>query len=580
MKVSSFNRSLAQINFLSCGPKRFLRHSLSFFVPLSILSLLLSLQTAFAAPPQLKIKGAYITNASSGCTVRLRGVDIDGLQYGVDNAATGGITATAAYAISNWKCNVIRLPLNQDRWFLYPVSYRDMVDQVIKVCSQNNCYVILDLHFSGTSSSATTPPYGAGWGTATAQQPMADMNAVTFWSSVASRYANNTAVMFDLYNEPYSISNSIWYSGGSTGSFNTPGMNTLLNTVRGAPANANNIVIAGGLSYCNDLATILNNGYGLTDTGSGWGILYDSHIYSNNGNQTVNVSLTTYPVFVGEFGPCATCGNDGGAFDNTFIPYLNTNNLSWTAWTMDIPPDDPSLINDWTYATTSFHGAPVVSSLTGTANPACDTALGGPTYTPTPVPTQGGCFMLTNFTTAATYPYANATNTLNGGWSAYDWTSLGSGSPVTPALSYVSCPATNMYCPAILNNSIAGPNGETYSAFVSGGYSSNGATVNGNVEYAGFGLQTDTTVGYTNLSWVTNFSFYIRSSVAPVTLRFQMNSPQINQEPITWQGQSLTCGGKWKPIWFQFCYIPGQYMDSLFHAHGGDGVPRLVRRIG
>src|SRR5208337_1043847 len=118
--------------------------------------------------------------------------------------------------------------------FFFPVSYRSKVQSVVDYCSSQNCYVILDLHFSGTATSATTPPWGTGWGTATAQQPMCDANATTFWSSVASQFKNNPAVMFDLYNEPY-CSASQWYSGGSFGS--SPGMAALLSTVRGTGAN-------------------------------------------------------------------------------------------------------------------------------------------------------------------------------------------------------------------------------------------------------------------------------------------------------------------------------------------------------
>ncbi len=539
MKFSFLDRHLGQnvlSGFISDRNKKI--SSALLFTWVAFLFLVLG-HAAQAAPPQLKINGAAIVNNSSGCTVRLRGVDIDGLEFGTDVAgATGGVTGVAAEAISTWKCNVIRLPLSQDRWFFYPDSYRTLVDNLVNTCSENNCYVILDLHWSGTSSTATAPTTGAGWGTASAQQEMADYNAVTFWSSVAARYANNPAVMFDLYNEPYGVSASVWLNGGSAGSFNTPGMKALLAAVRGATGSPKNIVLAGGLAYCNDFSTILPN-FPLTDS-TGYGVLYDSHIYSNNGNQTVNASTTTYPFLVGEFGLCSTCSPDGGTWDNNFISYLNTNNLSWTAWTMDTS-GPPTLISDWNYTATAYHGVPVKNSLTGTANPACDTALGGPTYTPTATPTQGGCFMVSNFTTAPTYPYPSAVNTLNGKWFTFRWTTLGSGAPETPWLSYMSCPDTNDACSTILNNSYAGPFGETYSAFVSGGYSENGTS--SPATYAGFGLATELTQGYTNLSWVTNFSFYIRTSVAPVTLRFQASNPLINQQPVTWNGTVLPGGG-------------------------------------
>jgi len=539
LKSSSFfmNHVLAQIDSRVLFRVRHKGHPLALLFAGVLFSLFVN--PTFAAPPQLKINGAAVVNASSGCTVRLRGVDIDGLEFGTDVAgATGGVTGVAAYCISNWKCNVLRIPLSQDRWFFYPVSYRTLIDNLVNYCSSQNCYVILDLHWSGTASTASNPVTGAGWGTASAQQEMADANAVTFWSNVAARYANNPAVMFDLYNEPYGVSASVWLNGGSAGSFNTPGMKALLAAVRGAAGTPKNMVLAGGLSYCNDFSQILPN-FPLTDS-TGYGVLYDAHIYSNNGNQTINVSTATYPFLVGEFGLCSSCGPDGGTWDNNFISYLNTNNLNWTAWTMDTS-GPPTLISDWNYTATAYHGVPVKNSLTGTANPSCDTALGGPTYTPTATPTQGGCFMLTNFTTAASYPYPSAVNTLNGKWFTFDWTTNGSGVAETPALSYMSCPATNDACSTILSNATAGPFGETYSAYVSGGYSENGTS--SPATYSGFGLATELTQGYTNLSWVTNFSFYIKTSVAPVTLRFQASSPLINQQPVTWNGTVLPGGG-------------------------------------
>ena len=521
--------------FIRFSLNRFKRHLIALLVSFGLL--LLS-QPAQAAPPQLKINGSAIVNASSGCTVRLRGVDIDGLEFGVNDANPSGILATATEAIDTWKSNFIRLPLNQDRWFFYPDSYPAMVDQLVSLCSLTKL-----LHYSRSSlfrhlQFSDYSPNGSGWGTATGQQEMADYNAVTFWSSVAARYKNNPAVFFDLYNEPYTLGASAWYSGGSAGSFNTPGMNALLTAVRNTVPT---IFVLPGVSTG---ATIWQAFCPTTNFRPPveMGFWHDCHIYSNNANQTVNVSTTTYPVMVGEFGPCATCGT--AAFTQNFISsVLDPGNLSWTAWNMSVT-NSPPLLSSWTgYSPTSYHGQYVYNSLTGMANPSCDSAIGGATYTPTPVPTEGNCFMLSNFSQSPYTSAPYATNNLNGSWSAYNWESLGSGAPETssPMLSYASCPATNLYCTACLSSAVAGPNSETYSAFVSGGYSENGTS--SPATYCGFGLQTDLQVGYTNLNWVTNFAFYVRTTVAPVTLRFQLNNPSINQEPITWQGQYFACGG-------------------------------------
>ena len=81
--------------------------------------------------------------------------------------------------------NIIRLPLNQDFWFgcggAGAATYTGAVQSIVNFCSQNNVYVLLDLHWSGTSSTSSAP-CGSGWGndSNTKQQPMADANAITF----------------------------------------------------------------------------------------------------------------------------------------------------------------------------------------------------------------------------------------------------------------------------------------------------------------------------------------------------------------------------------------------------------------
>ncbi|HTC22572.1 MAG TPA: cellulase family glycosylhydrolase, partial [bacterium] len=400
-----------------------------------------------AAPPQLKINGSTIENASTSCSVRLKGVDVSSLERNGEDLGTGpaagGITATVAFAIQNWKCNYIRLPLNQDSWFIYDYSYRNLVDSIVNICSQNGAYVILDLHWSGLASTASTPVTGAGWLTSTGQQEMPDANSVTFWSSVAARYANNPAVLFDLYNEPNGVSGSVWRNGGSAGVFNTPGLQALLTAVRNT--GANNIVIAGGLNYCQTFTGILDSGLALTDTASGNGVLYDAHIYSGNygistGSWNSNVATYTsaHAVMVGEFGPGPTSNiNDGGAFDATFIPWLNgtgdTGNyvFSATAWSMNTT-DQPNLISDWNFTPTSYHGAPV-STWLAAGGYGCAPTPGGPTYTPTATPVPASCWNLQNFTEDSFY------NNTNGQWFTYDWTTA-SNTPVTPAMSTVSCP--------------------------------------------------------------------------------------------------------------------------------------------
>jgi hypothetical protein len=184
-------------------------------------------QFIIAVPQQLKVSGVNLQTVSTGCTMRLVGVNVDGLEWaasGIGPAAGfgGNITLSIAEAVSGWKANCVRIPLNQDWWFgytnadmyessttqntTYMNNYRAIVDSAIATASAMGCYVELDLHWSGTGS----------WGSAktAAQKSMPDAHSTDFWASVAARYANNPAVIFNLYNEPYTTSWSMWKAEG------------------------------------------------------------------------------------------------------------------------------------------------------------------------------------------------------------------------------------------------------------------------------------------------------------------------------------------------------------------------------
>lgn len=278
-----------------------------------------------------------------GSCQKLRGVDCDGLEFsstgeGPTGGNGGNTTEMAQAAVTAWHSKIIRLPLNQDYWFgcggANEGNYQGYVSSVVNYCSGQGVYVILDLHWSGESNTATAP-CGAGWGNdaTTKQQTMADANAVTFWSSVAAAYANNPAVIFDIYNEPFDAGNdnpgttdtngyNIWLKGNGAlnpqnggANITTPGMQALLNAVRSA--GATNVCLMGGLHWCANLAGLPASS--VTNTGAG--VMFAAHIYGTNDGDSpatwtteIPTALTnSYPVFVGEYGPDAVCPpNSGG----------------------------------------------------------------------------------------------------------------------------------------------------------------------------------------------------------------------------------------------------------------------------
>jgi endoglucanase len=342
--------------------------------------------TLMAAPPELKVSGKYFQTVSGGSIVRLVGVNICGCEwsaasYGPPSGFGGDMVQSVNAAITTWKSNCVRIPLNQDFWFGYSNGssassntqntsygnrYRADIDDVINAASEKNVYVELDLHWSGTGA----------WGSSVSakQQNMPDDHSTDFWQDVATRYKNNPAVLFNLYNEPKDDSWAIWKNGGQSGSgFHTPGHQSLVNTIRAT--GANNVIIAGGLGWAYDMTGVKANA--LSDP-SGNGIAYEAHIYDNKGpgapgiwNNNVTVAVNAgFCVVIGEFGPKndGTQDNSGCTpFESDLISWIdgaNPANYPYSALGWSFNTDAvPRMIADWNFNPTSCHGAQIKSWL-------------------------------------------------------------------------------------------------------------------------------------------------------------------------------------------------------------------------
>jgi endoglucanase len=362
-------------------------------IKISLLISALCCTGLMATPPDLKVNGKYLQTISGSTTVRLVGVNICGNEwsatsYGPPSGFGGNMILSVNSAISTWKSNCLRVPLNQDFWFgysdgsytssttqntTYQNKYRGTIDSIISAASAKNVYIELDLHWSGTGS----------WGSSVTakQQNMPDDNSVTFWKDVATRYKNNPAVLFNLYNEPKDDSWSIWKNGGQSGSgFHTPGFQALVDTIRNT--GANNVIVVGGLAWAYDMTGI--SSYALSDP-IGHGIAYEAHIYDNKGtgepaiwNTNVTVAVSAgYCVIIGEFGANTSGSQDNSGctpFESDLITWINGTNTanyeySALAWSFNTDAT-PRLISDWNFTATTCHGSQVktwLSSITTTS---------------------------------------------------------------------------------------------------------------------------------------------------------------------------------------------------------------------
>jgi hypothetical protein len=333
-----------------------------------------------AASPALRVVGSQLRTVAGDCPVVLKGVNVAGLEWSDTGDGPGPShndpNDTVNEAFTNWNANFVRLPLCQDRWFVTAPSQRDsgawyqgMVDTIVNLAYSRGCYVGLDLHWSDAG----------GWGTYIGQHKLPDDNSAVFWASVAARYANHPAVLFDLYNEPKSVTWAQWRNGGTVsevagdnpsiaynGSYHSPGMQGMLDAVRGA--GAGNICIIGGLDWAFDLTGINSNA--LADSPSSRGLMYAAHIYpwkSTPWDNFVTNPAAGKPVIVSEFGQSNT---DPAGWTAGCISWANARGFSYSAWDMHTTAC-PCVISNWSFTPTSWEGAAVKADLLATTRADC-----------------------------------------------------------------------------------------------------------------------------------------------------------------------------------------------------------------
>ncbi len=378
-----------------------------------------------SAPPAisgLHVQGNKLVNGA-GQAVVLHGVDRSGTEYACIQGwglFDGPSDAASVQAIARWHVNAVRVPLNEDCWLgingapsaYAGATYQQAIAAYVNLLNQNGLVAILDLHWTAAGSAR-----------ATSQQQMADADhAPAFWSSVATAFKSTSAVIFDLFNEPYNISWSCWRDGGVCAGtpYAVAGMQTLVTAVR--DTGATNVLMAGGLAWSNDLSQWLayrpNDPLG--NLVAAW------HVYNFNACNTsacydnvVAPVMQQVPLVAGELGE-----NDcGHSFIDTTMNWLDAHGGGYVGWSWNTAncANGPALITDYTGSPTAFGqglqahlaalamaptpAAPAVPSATAPASTAT-TPASTATATPPTLPTST---VAAPATAVPTMPSATAT---------------------------------------------------------------------------------------------------------------------------------------------------------------------------
>jgi hypothetical protein len=294
-----------------------------------------SVGSAAAKHLSISIVGKHFVNGA-GHTIRLLGVNHTSSEYGcVDGFGydDGHFNNADAAAIASWGANAVRIPLNEDCWLgineqpnskegasppLTANGYRNEIKRYVADLNAHGIYAILDLHWTAPGTQVPLE-----------QQPMPDQDhSPAFWTSVASTFKTNHAVVFDLFNEPYDptdirsgddknandkVTWDCWETGTNpdpvgggapgipcytqaydennnpTTRYQVAGMQTLLDAVR--DTGAKQPVMTGGLDFANDL--------GDNDHGKAW--------MDHAPNDPLNEEAASFHNYMGEGCDHAAC---------------------------------------------------------------------------------------------------------------------------------------------------------------------------------------------------------------------------------------------------------------------------------
>jgi endoglucanase len=302
---------------------------------------------------QLHVSSNRLVNVY-GTRVVLHGVDRSGTEYECvqgNGIFDGPNTQGSITAMQKWGINAVRVPLNEACWngdtyvkaAYRGASYRNAIKAYVRLLNANGMVAILDLHWS--DGLYTGPSSGCASAEAVCQKPMPDAaESIRFWSSVATTFAGNDAVIFDLFNEPYpdralpteTAAWECWLHGGpacSPGiSYRVAGMQTLVTAVRAT--GANNVIMVGGLSYANDLSEWLR--YEPADPDHNLVASWHSYNFTTCNTPScwasqISPVIAKVPVIVGEIGE-VDCADD---YIDPLMAYLDSESTSYLAWAWD-----------------------------------------------------------------------------------------------------------------------------------------------------------------------------------------------------------------------------------------------------
>ncbi|HEX3921539.1 MAG TPA: cellulase family glycosylhydrolase [Streptosporangiaceae bacterium] len=268
--------------------------------------------------------------AADGSTFIPYGVTVPGLAHADYQDFTSADDAQIQAAAQDWCANTVRLQVSQDTLVgaggtQDNTAFMAAIEAEVSLAESFHLVVVIN---------AQTQDVG--------HEPGPTHATHVFWTDIDSVYGHDPQVVFDLFNEPHVNAGStvadwkVWQAGGTVNGTYYPGMQGLLNQVRGE--RATNLVWIEGPFTASTLARVKS--YPVT----GGPLMYAIHHPSGAHNSSVwwadfgyLVKQGIAPVVDGEWTNYALpgkseCWNDAPTAVPAFLKYLGNHGIGMTAW--------------------------------------------------------------------------------------------------------------------------------------------------------------------------------------------------------------------------------------------------------
>ena len=266
---------------------------------------------------RLQVSGTKLTD-ESGNVIQLRGVSTHGISWFPDYVNYDAFATLR----DDWGANVVRIAMYPEEYNGYlsggdKAALKQIIDNGVNYATQLGMYVIIDWHVLNYAPSRHT------------------QEACDFFAEMASKYSGLDNVIYEICNEPV---------GADWNSDIKPYAETVIGTIRQYDDHA--LILVGTNTWSQDVDSVVGN---TLDDGN---VMYVAHFYAGTHKENIRNKISTalnagVPVFISECSICDASGNGGidYASANEWLDFMNSNQLSFIAWSLSNKAETSALIS-------------------------------------------------------------------------------------------------------------------------------------------------------------------------------------------------------------------------------------------